>query len=146
SLENMLASRKEKLADALHEAVSTYKEYRGVRRKLINLRRDIFNMRALENIAETIALAEMLTSPERELLLEWIDLWAKYRDLLDAGQELFARELSQKRARLKQVIEIADFRKGLALASPLLDSAIDAYLASDNLQLNRSSRTVERSL
>jgi hypothetical protein len=32
------------------------------------------------------------------------------------------------------------------LSSPLLDDAISAYIGSDNLQLNREARTVERSL
>jgi Lantibiotic dehydratase, N terminus len=146
SLENMLAGRKEQVADALYAAVHTYKEERAVRRKLINLRRDVFNMRALENSAELKAFAETLASPERELLLDWVDLWEKHSHLLRAGQELFTQELSQKRAHLKHIVEIMDFRKGLALASPILDNAIDAYLAADNLHLNRSSRTVERSL
>ena len=146
SLENTLGTRKEEVADALYAAVHTYREERALRQKLINLRRDIFNLREIGNGTEVRTFAGTLASPERELLLAWVDLWEKYTRLLRTGQELFTRELSQKRAYLKSTVEITDFRQGLALASPLLESALDAYVAGDNLRLSRSSRTVERSL
>jgi hypothetical protein len=145
-LEQRLAEKKEEIADALGAAVPRYPEDRAVRRKLINLRRDIFNLREAGYGTEGKAFAETLASPERECLLEWVELWETYAHLLRTGQALFERELVQKRACLKKIAEIADFRKGLALASPLLANALDAYLSTDNLHLNHSLRTVERSL
>src|SRR5450432_1758345 len=45
SFERLLAGRKDRLVEVLHEAVSTHKEDQKLRRKLIGLKRDVFNMR-----------------------------------------------------------------------------------------------------
>lgn len=146
SIEHLLAGRRDALVDALYEAVNQQKEQQAARRKLINLKRDVFNLQPLDAFEEKRAFALTLASPARELLLEWVDLWERHRRLREEGPTLFAQELAHKRALLKQVIDTPDFRKGIALASPVLDSATGAYLASDNLRLNRNARTAERSL
>jgi hypothetical protein len=146
SFEQALLERKGRLVDALHEEVNTCKEQISMRRKLINLKRDVFNMRMLNNIADVREIASALSSPTREWLEEWADLWERYQHLSAHGSEIFQQEMCQKRALFKQVINTEDFRKGILLASPVLDQAINSYLASDNLRLNRTARTVERSL
>lgn len=146
ALEQTLAEKKGEIADALCAAVPRYVEDRALRRKLINVRRAVFNLREAGWGTEVKAFAERLASPEREYLLAWVELWERYTRLQSTGQELFARELAQKRVCLKKIAEEADFRKGLALASPLLENALDAYLRADHQRLNHALRSVERSL
>lgn len=146
SLEQLLAERKDALVDAMFEEVNAHKESQALRRKLINLKRDIFNQKMLDAFEEKRSLALALSTPARELLLEWLDLWERYQQLLTDAPRLFAEELNQKRSALKATIATPGFRQGIALASPVLDSAVDAYLAASNQHLNRNARTAERSL
>ena len=146
ALEKTLLARKEQLVEALHTAVSIHKEDQKLRRKLINLKRNIFNLRSPGENGEAHLLIDLLPSSEGHLLAEWLSLWETYQQTLTAGSRLLENELGWQRILLKQVIDTPDFRKGLLLASPLLDQALDAYKASDNLHLNREARTVERSV
>ena len=146
SLESLLLRQKSRLVDILHQAVNTYKEEQALRRKLINLKRDVFNMRLPHGTGEARAIAQLLEADERSLLLEWLDLWERYQQQLALGPDILACELEQKRGLLKQLINTPDFRKGVLLSSPILHQAIEGYMASHNLNLNREARTVERSL
>lgn len=146
SLEKILAERKDALVDAMFEEVNAHKGHQALRRKLINLKRDIFNQKMLDGLAEKRELALLLSAPARELLLAWLDIWKRYQELLADAPLLFTQELEQKRALLKATINTPGFRQGIALASPALDSAVDAYLVAANDHLNRNARTVERSL
>ncbi|MEO8970178.1 MAG: lantibiotic dehydratase [Ktedonobacteraceae bacterium] len=147
-LERLLAERKDRLVEVLHEAVGTHKEDQKLRRKIIGLKRDVFNIRRLNSTDREAArlLAGSLSSCERAPLEEWLDLWDRYQENVALVSDVFLDELRQKRALLKEVIDIPDFRKGILLSSPILDATIDGYIASDNLLLNREARTVERSL
>lgn len=145
-LENVLAQQKEQIVDILHRAVSDYKEDQVLRRKLINLKRDVFNMRMPRGTEEARAMAQLLSTDEGALLLEWLDRWERYQQQLTLGPHMLAGELEQKRRLLKEIINTPDFRNGILLSSPTLDQAIRGYMDSDNLHLNREARTVERSL
>lgn len=145
-LESLLAARKDGLVDGLHEAVNIHKEDQALRRKLINLKRNVFNMDLLVNLKDASQIASVLPSETAALLNEWLDLCDRYQNISRRGPEILSQELGQKRALLKEIINLPDFRKGVLLASPVLNDAIDAYLGSDNLKLARKSRTVEHSL
>ncbi len=146
ALESVLAIRRDGLVDSLHEAVNTYKEDQVLRRKLINLKRSIFTMRLLAKQTDARQIIDILAPEAAALLQEWLDLCARYQEAQAQGPEILARELSQKRALLKEIFDTPDFRKGILLASPVLDEAVNTYLRSDNVKLTRESRTVERSL
>lgn len=146
AIEATLLRNKDRLVDVLHEAVNTHKENQKLRRKLIELKRTVFNVRTPANSAEARLLVPALPEQEQGLLSEWLDWWERYQQIASEGPSILARELRRKRALLKEAINVPDFRKGILLSSPLLDEAIAAYLGSDNLQLNREARTVERSL
>ncbi|MGB8348406.1 MAG: lantibiotic dehydratase [Ktedonobacteraceae bacterium] len=146
ALETTLFRSKDRLVDVLHEAVNTHKEEQKLRRKLIELKRTVFNVRAPGNITDTRLLVPALPEQEQGLLSEWLDRWERYQQIASEGPGILTRELRRKRALLKEAIDVPDFRKGILLSSPLLDEAIAAYINSDNLQLNREARTVERSL
>ncbi|HVB25159.1 MAG TPA: lantibiotic dehydratase [Ktedonobacteraceae bacterium] len=146
AIETTLFRSKDRLVDVLHEAVNTHKENQKLRRQLIELKRTVFNMRAPANSTQARLLVAALPAQQQDLLSEWLDWWDRYQQLASAGTDILARELRRKRALLKEAISGEDFRKGILLSSPLLDEAISAYIGSDNLQLNREARTVERSL
>ncbi len=145
-LESLLTTRRDALVNILHEAVNTYKEDQALRRKLINFKRSVFNMRLIGNQADARLIVHVL-SPEAAVLLdEWLNLCDRYQEVQARGPEILVRELSLRRGLLKEIINTPDFRKGILLASPILDDAVNAYISSDNLNLTRESRTVERSL
>ena len=145
-LEQALIERKDWLVDALHEEVNICKEQVSMRRKLINLKRDVFNMRQLTDLVAIRGIANALSSPTREWLEEWAAIWERYQQIFAEGSKIFQQEMRRKRAILKQAVDREDFRKGILLSSPVLDQAMNSYLVSDNTQLNRTARTVERSL
>ena len=146
SLEGQLLQRKEHLVDVLHNAVKMHTENQALRRKLINLKRDIFNMRLPGNTNEFHHLTNALLPEDGVLLEEWLGIWDTYQQTLACGTDILLQELCQQRQSLKKWIETPDFRAGILLSSQVLDAAIDSYLASDNRRLNREARTVERSL
>jgi hypothetical protein len=146
SLEDQLASHKDCLVDRLHEAVNSHKEDQVLRRRLINLKRQIFNLHLPHGSTEGRALALKLPENDGALLHAWLDVWEQCQQQRKLGSHILNDELRQKRAQLKEILNDEDFRKGILLSSPILDQAIAGYLASDNLQLNREARTVERSL
>lgn len=145
SLEDLLARQSSRLVDLLHAAVGVSTEKKDVRQRLLRLKRDIFHLR-VSHIEEARMLVQVLGENERPVLSAWLDLWEHYQQQLALGAEILKSELIEKRARLKELVRIEDFRKGVLVASPLLHQAIDGYLASDITQLDREARTVERSL
>ncbi len=146
ALEEKLISCRDSLVDALHDAIGACAQERVLRSRLLQVKRDVFNMRPFAASEEVSRFASVLPAGTYVLLAEWVQMWEQWRFLLASGQEILSQEMDQKRVLLKKVIAIEDFRRGIALASPALDSVTDAYLASDHRQLNRSLRTVERSL
>ena len=145
-LESLLTAHKDKLVDALHEAVNIHKEDQVLRRKLINFKRNVFNMNLLSHQDDARQLLSILPSETTALLNEWLDLCERYWNTYSQGSDILAQESGQKRILFKKMINTPDFRKGILLASPILNEAIDAYIGSDNLKLSRKARTVEHSL
>lgn len=146
AIEQIISTRRDQLVDVLHEAVNAHKEDQKLRRKLLDIKRDVFNQRAPGNGEAIRQIAAGLDATTRDLLYEWVDLWEQRQEKIAAVTEIFLQELYEKRALLKRIIEELDFRKGVFLSSPILDQAIHSYLAADNHRLNREARTVERSL
>lgn len=145
-LEAMMAGRKDRLIDILHTAVNTHREDQKLRRKLIDLKRNVYNMRPPDTMRDARLLCEVLPANEQELLGEWLHLWEVYQEKYQLGQDILMQEVVRKRAMLKEVIDTPDFRKGILLSSSLLDEAAAGYIGYDNQRLNREARTVERSL
>src|SRR5579885_695820 len=127
SLENLLIRQKSHLVDILHDAVGIHKENQALRRKLLRLKRDVFNLR-VSSLEEARTLEQALGENERPFLHEWLDLWERYQQRLALGSEILKGELLRKRNRLKELVTTADFRKGVLLSSPILDQAIDGSL------------------
>lgn len=146
ALEERLLQGKDEAVAILHKAVALHKEDQALRRRLIQLKRDLFNLRLADGIEQARSLLNVLPPEKAPQLNAWLDLCESYQQTLAAGPRIFARELAEKRSIFKKIIATPDFRKGLLLSSTLLDQAVERFLASDNLHPNREARTVERSL
>ncbi len=149
SLEHQLLDQKEALVDLLHAAVNTHKEDQALRRSLINLKRQVFNMHFPHGTEHARATAAALGTDAHNAhtaLNAWLDLWERYQHELTRGPAITEQELQEKRALLKDAFQDPDFRKGVLLSSPVLSQAMDHYLHADNAHPNREARTVERSL
>jgi hypothetical protein len=146
TLEQALEAQKDELVAYLHAAVQAHKENQAARRGLLRLKRDVFNLRVPRDEQKIAQVAALLPDEERSHLLAWNMTYQRHAHLLAAYAEAFAQEYEEKRLLLKGSVQNEDFRKGLLLASPLLENSIEHYLASDNRQLNRNARTAERSL
>ncbi|QBD82833.1 hypothetical protein EPA93_45480 [Ktedonosporobacter rubrisoli] len=148
AFEEHLTERKESVVDALYHCVSLYKEQeqKALRRKVINLKRDIYNLDLPVDISSKREIADALPPDIQTCLNDWLDLWVQYQQQLRCGTTILEQELRQKRHLFKEFVNEEDFRKGLFLSSPLLDLSVETYLAGDNLYLSRGDRTVERSL
>lgn len=145
ALEDALEALKQPLVDGLFSAVSGLEEP-GLRRRLVNLKREVFNLRSRVDLDAAFRDLDRLEPAVRDLLAEWIRIHRELRGQLAAGEAIFEDELAEKRALLKGVFEDPDFRKGLLLSSTQLDASIGNYLRSDNRKLNRRQRLTERSL
>jgi len=145
-LEGLLQQQKEAVVEHIYRAVRLHEDERGPRQKLINLKRDIYNLRLPADAQAARSIGTLLPQDGQLALFAWLDLWDRYQQHLLVGAPIFEQEIQQRRALLKKVLGSVHFRKGILLASPLLDQATDAYLAADNLRLNREARTVEHSL
>lgn len=145
AIEARLVMLKEPLMETLFQAIGkvTQKQFRHL---LLNLKRDVFNFRPLSGKKDVQPVLEMLAPDEAVRLVQWQQLWQECRQAKTKAERIFRRELADRRKCLKETIQTSDLRKGLLLASPTLDRAVDSYLASDNFQLGKRHRATERSL
>ncbi len=143
--EDEAAAARDALADPLADAVGRCSDD-VVRRLLIGLRRDVFNLRpvrpgpALE--AATAALGEADAATLRGL----VEGARRRAELLAGGEEVIAAELRDRRAVLRRLAREPDLRLGLQLSSPSLDRYADRYLDEAGERPGKRARRVERSL
>jgi hypothetical protein len=144
-LEESLAALRDPVVGGLHSAINGTED-RPLRLKLLNLKRDVFNLRPASNSTDLTLLLEALQDTERGLLLRWVRLSERLRQALADGPAIIDAEIAEKRTELRRVVQDSDLRKGILLASRQLDRAAESYLASDSLKLSRRQRLAERSL
>ncbi|WP_069813258.1 lantibiotic dehydratase [Streptomyces sp. TP-A0874] len=132
-----------RLADLLQESVSQHLDDEDARRALINLRRDVFNLRAPRGLEA----AERLLSAERLALLHaWLAERERHGELLAAGSRIVAEETRYRREELRLIARTTDLRYGIQLSSPSLDEHLDLYLDWSGGPLSKRARRIERSL
>jgi len=133
-----------RLADALEEDVSRHLGDEEARRALINLRRDVFNLRPPRGLAT----AERILPADRLAALRgWLGDRERHAELLRTGSAVVAEELAACRDELRRTVRETDLRHGIQLSSPSLDEHMDLYLhwAADR-PLSKRARRIERSL
>lgn len=144
-LEHRLRADGQELADALAAAVARNLDDERLRRRLIQLRRDVYNLRHPRPADPEAWPAERLGTDTHRRLRDWLEAWSAYQAELAKGQTLLDEELTGQRALLARLADDPDLRAGIMLASPSLDQYLSKYLP-DGRPLGKRGRRVERSL
>lgn len=146
ALEHQLSTDGAQLSQLLYELVND-NEDESVRRRLLTLRRQVFN-NALPAAPEPALAAVEQTRP---VALPVVQRWIRRRTQLarhhDEGGAILAADVAQARAQLWQLADEPRLRGGLQLASPTLDEQLAAGSAPELTRpANKRTRRVERSL
>ncbi|WP_344260437.1 lantibiotic dehydratase [Streptomyces sodiiphilus] len=134
-----------RLGDRLHAVVSGIEDP-AARRRLLKLRRDVFNARLPRDPATELALVAEADARLGRDLAAWLEDRARLAEDLAAGADLLGAELTASRAALRRIAAEERLRDGLLLASPSLDAQLDAYLRTPPERADKRNRKVERSL
>jgi hypothetical protein len=117
--EESMERHRAELTDLLHGLVPKLDHHPGLRRNVLNLRRDIHNRRPSKVSPEDGSLPlELLDAPDRERLSDWFQAQRELADAERALEPVMLREIqTHLRPALRRPLETASFRKGLAFAS-----------------------------
>lgn len=143
--ETTMDAAKDVAADALHTSIADNND-EDQRRRLLALRRDVFNRRLPKDVESARALAGHLDDQGRDALLVWLDQRAAYDEEFRQGATILAEEAELARAHLRELAVDPRLRNGMLLASPSLNQHLPAYLNAKAGPLNKRARRIERSL
>jgi hypothetical protein len=143
-LEERLRELSEAASDALAAAVADRFDDEQLRRRLINLRRDVFNGRG--DRADIAALAAEVDTHTADLLHRWRSAWTAHRTALERGATVVRTDLDRQRRALRMLAGEPALRAGLVLASPVLDRQLPTFLDAIDGPLGKRARRIERSL
>lgn len=137
------------LGDLLHPLVGRAADD-GERRRLLKLRRDVFNNRLPQDADAALALVTGLDPAAGEALADWLAARRRLAARTAEGAALLAAETARSRAALSRLAGEERLRKGLLLASPTLDAQLDTYIrktaAEPDARPDKKRRKIERSL
>ncbi|WP_262387305.1 lantibiotic dehydratase family protein [Streptomyces sp. TRM49041] len=155
--DDVLATREElgaagaALGELLHPLVGRSADD-GERRRLLKLRRDVFNNR-LPPAADADAAQALVAGLDPAVggaLADWLAARRRLTARTAEGAALLAAETARSRAALCRLAGEERLRKGLLLASPTLDAQLDAYVwktaAAPDARPDKRRRKIERSL
>lgn len=143
--EDVAIVARETLADPLTEVVGRCTDD-AVRRRLVGLRRDVFNLRPVREGPAVDAAVAALDPRDAATLLRLVESARRMKELLGTGEDLLAAELRERRAALHRLAREPDLRLGLQLSSPSLDRYADRYLSETGDKPSKRARRVERSV
>ncbi|MFF9145792.1 lantibiotic dehydratase [Streptomyces sp. NPDC014861] len=144
--EDRLAGEGEALSEVLHGLIPVADASGDhARRALLALRRQVFNNRPPSDPDAAERLVAGLDPAAGARVGGWLKDRARYADLLAEGPGLLAEEVRGARGALRSALAEDRLRLGLLLASPTLDSRLDAYLADRAAVPDRRMRKIERS-
>ncbi|MFJ2897588.1 lantibiotic dehydratase [Streptomyces sp. NPDC087218] len=138
----------ERLGDLVHGLVGGTED-EALRRTLLKLRRDVFNNRLPSPAAadRSLALVRGLDEETGAALARWLTDRRRLEEHRAAGEALLAEETRRARAALRALAAEERLRKGLLLASPVLDAQLDAYAGNtSDAPPDKKRRKIERSL
>ncbi len=144
TLSIQLEALKEPVCALLYTAISAETEP-AAQRKLIDLKRKIYNDRLLGTDEELI-LRSRFTTAEHQAVQEYLDLYAQHRALSETYAKSYTSEIVQVRNRFKDLVTHEEFQKGLLLSSQLLLAQIEPYRNSPSDKLRKKERKTEESL
>ncbi|MEU7040603.1 lantibiotic dehydratase [Streptomyces varsoviensis] len=143
--EARLAGRAEDISDRLYEVISANTDD-GLRRALVNIRRQVFNNKLPRDPAAALGAAEAVGGETGARLAAWLRDRRALADLVRSGPAILAAELAGGRERLRELAVEPRLRQGLVLASPSLDRYLGTYLGAGAAALTKRQRRIERSL
>lgn len=144
--EQRLAQAGAALSDLLHEAVAD-NDNEADRRALLALRRQVFNGKRPKDPEAALRLAESAAGPAAgRALADWLAEHTRWERLYDGGPAVLQGDIAAARERLHVLADEPNLRKGLLLASPSLDSALDTYQRRASGEPGKRDRRTERSL
>ncbi|MFJ8001111.1 lantibiotic dehydratase [Streptomyces sp. NPDC096310] len=151
--EERLRGRGAALGDLLHALVGTTGtdpdgEGAAHRRRLLALRRQIFNNRLPADPEAALRLVGALDPDAVEPTAEWLRDRRLLEKLRTEGAPLLTADLARTRAALRGLLAEDRLRHGLQLASPTLEGQLDGYLAQSGSGAvpDRRMRKIERSV
>ncbi|MGW0087128.1 lantibiotic dehydratase [Streptomyces sp. NPDC003393] len=118
----------------------------ALRRRLLALRRSVFNNRLPGDLDAARALAAGIGGSTGADLSAWLDARVRWAGLLEQGDAVLAAGLARTRTALRRLALDDRLRQGLLLASPTLEERLDAFAADPAPVPGRRARKMERSL
>ncbi|QHC33756.1 lantibiotic dehydratase [Streptomyces sp. HF10] len=143
--QDRLAALGARLSDPLSEAVGGTDDA-VLRRRLLALRRQVFNNRLPGNLSAARALAESLGGAAGADLADWLAARVRWEELRAEGEAVLAAGFGRTRAALRELALDDRLRRGLLLASPTLEERLDAFAADPAPVPGKRARKMERSL
>ncbi|MEU6815420.1 lantibiotic dehydratase [Streptomyces sp. NPDC046860] len=143
--EDRLRALGARLSDPLSEAVGATEDA-ALRRRLLALRRQVFNNRLPGDLPAARALAAGLGGDTGADLAEWLQARLRWEELRAEGGPVLGEALARTRAALRELALDDRLRRGLLLASPTLEERLDAFAAEANPAPGKRARKMERSL
>ncbi|MCZ4602352.1 lantibiotic dehydratase [Streptomyces sp. Lzd4kr] len=143
--EDRLRALGARLSDPLSRAVGATDDA-GLRRRLLALRRQVFNNRMPGDLEQAHALATELGGRTGADLTAWLEARIRWDRLHAEGDGVLRGALVRTRAALRELARDERLRQGLLLASPTLEERLDAFTASPSAVTGKRARKMERSL
>ncbi|MFE4060692.1 lantibiotic dehydratase [Streptomyces sp. NPDC059096] len=151
--EERLRDRGAALGDLLHALVGATAtdpdgEGAGHRRRLLALRRQIFNNRLPADPEAALRLVGALDPDAVEPTADWLRERRLLEKLRSEGAPLLTADLARTRTALRGLLAEDRLRHGLQLASPTLEGQLDGYLTASGSGVvpDRRMRKIERSV
>ncbi|MFJ6568525.1 lantibiotic dehydratase [Streptomyces sp. NPDC091292] len=151
--EDRLRARAAELSELLHHAIGATDTAPGgsggqQRRALLALRRRIFNNQLPPDPEEAVRLAGRFDLRTADLTERWVRDRRLLETLRADGAPLLAADLDRTRAALRDLLTEDRLRCGLLLASPTLESRLDAFVAQgrSGAPYDKRMRKIERSV
>ncbi|MFG2815948.1 lantibiotic dehydratase [Streptomyces sp. NPDC048410] len=143
--EDRLRALGARLSDPLSAAVGATEDA-ALRRRLLALRRQVFNNRLPADLPAARDLASGLDGDTGADLTAWLDARLRWEELRAEGETVLGGALARTRAALRGLALDDRLRRGLLLASPTLEERLDAFAADPNPAPGKRARKMERSL
>ncbi|MFJ4007444.1 lantibiotic dehydratase [Streptomyces sp. NPDC090023] len=143
--EDRLRALGARLSDPLSAAVGGTEDA-ALRRRLLALRRQVFNNRLPADLPAARDLASGLDGDTGADLTAWLDARLRWEELRAEGETVLGGALARTRAALRGLTLDDRLRRGLLLASPTLEERLDAFAADPNPAPGKRARKMERSL
>jgi hypothetical protein len=132
------------LADALHAAVGATEE-RRLRHRLLQLRRDVHNLRRPSQ-ADVAAGRQVLHAAAAAALERYGAAAGRRQRVLADLPRLHAADLARCRRRFRRRVADDDFRNGLLLSSRVLFDELERYRSTPPADFTAKERQIERGL